>query len=227
MIAIIVHTGASDTATRIVGVSQIDCVESAFVFRHFRVAVSRLWWCQNQIVSFRLVLLDRNRHRLIQFVFDYLTRGRSGLSGVDGAGVGGTLTLEALTSGCIVGLGAMGAEGLTHVGVALLFLVEQVVGRRYMVVSVGLHAANCVLFLEGVVFNQLKQKVSVPWHFLQTWKESSLTARIKNVTLDMVFHVRVRADILNCVAGSRVRIEDLRYEVFALAAQKFGHLIIG
>ena len=50
--------------------------------------------------------------------------------------------------------------------VALLLLVEQVVGGRDMVVTVGLHAADSVILFPLEVFYKLVEEVFLPRHLL-------------------------------------------------------------
>ena len=80
-------------------------------------------------------VLVSNLHCLVELVLDDFSRGRLDAIECDGCLFRGALRLKSLTLLCDVVLGAS-RECLSHVGIPLVFLIDQMVGGRYVVVTI-------------------------------------------------------------------------------------------
>ena len=161
-----------------------------------------------------LVALVRDPHRLVHFFFNYLAgrwlhRVQISLTSL----VGRTLALQAvaLRVSRLVG----GRESFSHVLVALVLLVDEVVGCGDVIVTVGLHASYRVLLLELEILDQSVEQVSAPRHLLHPWEETRISRNWRH-TSQVGAHVGMRADILDTNSRFRVGIQNFLYEIFAL-----------
>jgi hypothetical protein len=68
----------------------------------------------------------------------------------------------------------VGGEGVSHVLVAMIFLVDEMVGGRDMVVTVGLHTTNCIFFLKLKIFDKLRQQSFLPRHLLKAREQTCI-----------------------------------------------------
>ena len=121
-----------------------------------------------------LGILIGDLHGLIQFVLDHLPCRRFHIFKCDGWLLAGSLRLETLSLGLHVVLVAS-RESLAHVGVALVFLVDQVVSRSDMVVTVCFQASDRVLLFKLKVVYESLEKITRVGHLLKPWEKSWLT----------------------------------------------------
>lgn len=68
---------------------------------------------------------------------------------------GSTLGLEPVSVPFLIWL--VGREGLSHVRVSVVFLVDQVVGSSYMIVTIGFETSDRVLFLKLEIIDESLQ----------------------------------------------------------------------
>lgn len=100
-----------------------------------------------RLCTLLLVLLTSDMHRLIQFIVDHFPCGRFHVVESDCRLFGSSLRLQLLTLGRQVVLCAS-RESLAHISITLVFLVNQMVRGRNMIMSVRLQASDRVLFLK-------------------------------------------------------------------------------
>ena len=126
-------------------VAVVDRLGIATVLRHLRASLSLL--CGHslrlhlqRLRSFRLVLVS-NLHSLVQLVLDDLAGGRLDVVQCDRRFLRSTLRLETLTLSLSV-ISCSSGECLPHVGVPLIFLVDQMVRCRDVVVAIGFETSD-------------------------------------------------------------------------------------
>ena len=89
------------------------------------------------------------------------------------------------------------------------------IGRRYVIVTVGLHATDSVLLLKLVVLDQLRQQVLAPGHLLKAWEQPWLSRDLLD-TLKVVPHVFMASDFGDFYPFLGIGVEYPSDEVFAL-----------
>ena len=77
--------------------------------------------------------------------------------------------MQLLPLGVLIGLSVRG-ERLPHVLIALIFLVNKMIGRSDVIVSVSFHTTDSILVFELVVIDQPVEKIRHPRHLLKAWK---------------------------------------------------------
>ena len=112
-----------------------------------------------------IVLLPRDLHRLVQLILNDFPGGRLHIFEGDRRLFVCTLSLESVALR-VQALLRASRERLPHVGVPLILLVDQVVGRRYVVVSVRFEAPDRVLFFKLEVVDEPLQKIARVRHLL-------------------------------------------------------------
>ena len=66
----------------------------------------------------------------------------------------------------------MGGEGLPHVLVPLIFLVDQVVSGSDVVVAISFKASDRVILFKLEISDQALQQILLEWHLLQAREKS-------------------------------------------------------
>ena len=89
------------------------------------------------------------------------------------------------------------------------------IGRRYVIVTVGLHATDGVLLLKLIVLDKFRQQVLAPRHLLKAWEQPWLSRDLLN-SLKVVPHVFMVSDFGDFYPLFGVGVEYPPDEVFAL-----------
>ena len=120
-----------------------------------------------------LILVGVYLHGLVELVLDDFARRRFDIFQRNCRLLGGALRLKPFALGRDVLL-VSGGEGLPHVLVPLVFLVDQVVRCRDVIVTIGLQAANRVFFLKLEVVYEPHKQLSRVGHLLKAGEEARL-----------------------------------------------------
>ena len=161
-----------------------------------------------------LVLVRVDLHRLVELVLDDFARRRFDIFQRNCRLLGGALRLQPFALGRDVLL-VSGGEGLPHVLVPLVLLVDQVVRCRDVVVAIGLQAADRVLLLELEVVYEPHEQLSRVGHLLEAGEEAGL-ARLLHGLFRGLAHVGVLSDVRDADTRLWVCVQDFCNEVFAL-----------
>ena len=116
-------------------------------------------------------------------------------------------------------------KGLSHVSVPLVFLVYQVIGRCYVVVTVSLEASNRVLLLKLEVIDESLEQFACVGHLLEAREKARLTSLGQGVLLGSS-HVRMVPNLRDPDTGLGVRVQNLCDDVFALGGEELWHCVI-
>lgn len=112
-----------------------------------RLSSSRPW----------LVLGRCDLHRLVEFILDDLTSGRLDILQCYSLFLRCALGLQPIAFGGYYVILNASREGLSHVLISQILLVDQVVRGRYMIVSIRFKASDRIVFLELEVVDQPSQ----------------------------------------------------------------------
>ena len=117
-------------------------------------------------------------------------------------------------------------EGLTHVGIPLVLLIDEMIGSRDVIVSVSFEASDGILLFELKVANKATQEILCVRHLLESREKAWLTRFRCEVFLRLP-HVDVVSDLRDAYASIWVGVQNFADEVLALGGQKLRHLVIG
>ena len=106
---------------------------------------------------------------------------------------GSALGLKSVALRLQVVLGAS-REGLSHVGVALVFLVDQMVRCRDVVMTIGFEASYRVVLFKLEIVDQSLKKIPRVRHLLES-REHARFLRLGGCLFLSLMHVRVATDI--------------------------------